>query len=125
MYRITLSAVGSKTLSTLSLLVVSLVASTTIARADIINWSLIYGDSSNLRGSLASAVAPPRYTVVPPQTQHDDQAHGIDTRHRSYRHQAHWQIRGEHQHKHPHEHSDYMHREIYRQRADEPNGGED
>jgi hypothetical protein len=111
--------------SALAMVVLPLTAATSQAHADIINWNLLYGDPDDVGDSLGNVITPPRYTVVPIQLDGDDQVQRARPKHHIYRHQAHWLLRGETRHRHPHEHSEYVHREIYRQERDERARGED
>jgi len=100
--------------SALAMMLMPLIAPTSQAHADIINWNLLYGGSGNVGGSLGNVLPPPRYTVVPIQPDGDDQVQA-SPKHHIYRHQTHWLLLSEHHHRHAHEHPEYVHREIYRQ----------
>lgn len=99
------------------------------AHADIINWNLLYGGETDIGGQYGRPLAPPVYTVVPMPIdgagEASDHVSRANTRHRVYRHEAHWQIRGDRPHQHPHEHGEYVHREIYRQPREDRERGEE
>lgn len=96
-----------------------------LAHANGINWNLLYGNPGNLGGYLGRALPPPVYVIVPVQPDGDDQVYSTRPKHRFYRHQAHWLLHREHQHRHAHEHPEYVHREIYRQGRGAHDRGDD